>query len=77
MTREVFDEIICRVCKINKEELSDELKLKEDLYLTSIKAMVLFSELETKENKELDYTQLQSVRTVSELWKLMNNGENE
>ncbi|MCR5201762.1 MAG: acyl carrier protein [Lachnospiraceae bacterium] len=67
-----FKEIIAQYSKVKPEEMTDEMRFREDLGFTSLDFMSFLGELEDSFDIELEEENAASVYTIGEALDLMN-----
>ena len=73
MTREMqFKEVVAQYCEVAPEEMTDEMRFREDLGFSSLDFMSFLGELEDTFDVELEEEDALKVFTVGEALKLLN-----
>ena len=76
MNRETqFKQIIAQYCEVRPEEMTDEMKFREDLGFSSLDFMSFLGELEDTFDVELDEESVLRVLTIGEALSLLNGLE--
>lgn len=70
MTKESLKRLISEISGFNLSQITDNADLKNDLLLSSVKAMLLVAEIENDLGYSLDYGAFRKINTVEELWSL-------
>ena len=73
MIREMqFKEVVAQYCEVAPEEMTDEMRFREDLGFSSLDFMSFLGELEDTFDVELEEEDALKVFTVGEALKLLN-----
>lgn len=73
MTREMqFKEVVAQYCEVAPEEMTDEMRFREDLGFSSLDFMSFLGELEDTFDVELEEEDALKVFTVGEALELLN-----
>lgn len=73
MTKEMqFKEVVAQYCEVAPEEMTDEMRFREDLGFSSLDFMSFLGELEDTFDVELEEEDALKVFTVGEALKLLN-----
>ncbi len=68
-----FIELIAEYCEVPADEITDEMRFREDLAFTSLGFMALLGELEDAFDIELEEEDALNVTTVGEAYKMLMN----
>ncbi len=78
MTQEMqFKTIIAQYCKVSPEEMTGEMRFREDLGLSSLDFMAFLGELEDTFDVELEEEDAVQVRTIAEALELLERLQKE
>ena len=76
MNREAqFKQIVAQYCEVKPEDMTDEMKFREDLGFSSLDFMSFLGELEDTFDVELEEESVLKVFTVGEALQLLNGLE--
>ena len=67
-----FKEVVAQYCEVAPEEMTDEMRFREDLGFSSLDFMSFLGELEDTFDVELEEEDALKVFTVGEALKLLN-----
>lgn len=67
-----FKELVAEFCSVPADELTNDMRFREDLELSSLDFMTFLGDLEDEFDVELDVTQAQDITTIGEALDLMN-----
>ena len=70
-----FKEIVAQYCEVSPEEMTGEMKFREDLGFSSLDFMSFLGELEDTFDVELDEESVLKVFTIGEALDLLNGLE--
>ena len=68
-----FKEIAAQYCNVAAEDMTDEMRLREDLGLSSLDFMSFLGELEDEYDIELDQDEAVKVVTIGDALEMMNS----
>jgi len=68
-----FKALIAQYSEISEDEMTDDMRFREDLGFTSLGFMSFLGDLEDTFDVELDQDEALQVRTVGEAIEMMNN----
>ena len=78
MTQEMqFKEIVAQYCDVKAEEISDDMRFREDLGFSSLDCMAFLGELEDTFDIELEEEDALKVRTIAEALVLLERLQQE
>ena len=76
MNREAqFKQIVAQYCEVKPEDMTDEMKFREDLGFSSLDFMSFLGELEDTFDVELEEESVLKVFTIGEALELLNGLE--
>lgn len=76
MNREAeFKKIVAQYCEVSPEDMTDEMKFREDLGFSSLDFMSFLGELEDTFDVELEEESVLKVFTIGEALELLNGLE--
>ena len=70
-----FKKIVAQYCEVSPEDMTDEMKFREDLGFSSLDFMSFLGELEDTFDVELDEESALKVFTIGEALELLNRLE--
>ena len=70
-----FKKIVAQYCEVSPEDMTDEMKFREDLGFSSLDFMSFLGELEDTFDVELEEESVLKVFTVGEALQLLNGLE--
>lgn len=70
-TEQQFKEIIAQYCEVAVEDMSGDMRFREDLGLSSLDFMSFLGELEDTFDVEFEEEQVMQVRTIREAVELL------
>ena len=70
-TEQEFKEIIAQYCEVTVEDMTGEMRFREDLGLSSLDFMSFLGELEDTFDVEFEEEQVMQVRTINEAVELL------
>ena len=70
-----FKQIVAQYCEVKPEDMTDEMKFREDLGFSSLDFMSFLGELEDTFDVELEEESVLKVFTVGEALQLLNGLE--
>ena len=71
----LFKSIVAQYCRINPEDIKDDLRFREDLGLSSLDFMSMLGELEDEFDLSLDEDKVINIRTIHEALNLIDTTE--
>lgn len=78
MTKEMqFKSIVAQYCEVKPEEMSNDMKFREDLGFTSLDLMSFLGELEDTFDIELEEEDIFKVQTIAEALDLLEELQQE
>ena len=66
-----FKKIIAQYCNVKAEDMTDDMRLREDLGLSSLDFMTLMGELEDTFDVELEQENAANVRTIADAMQML------
>ena len=74
MTQEMqFKTIVAQYCKVKPEEMTNEMRFREDLGFSSLDFMSFLGELEDEFDVELEEEEVLQIRTLQEALEMLEN----
>ncbi len=74
MTQEMqFKEIVAQYCAVKPEEMTDEMRFREDLGFSSLDFMSFLGELEDSFDVELEEEEVLKVLTIADALKMLES----
>lgn len=74
MTQEMeFKTIVAQYCQVKPEEMTNEMRFREDLGFTSLDFMSFLGELEDQFDVELEEEEVLQIRTLQEALEMLEN----
>ena len=70
-TEQKFKELVAQYCEVSPEEMTGEMRFREDLGLSSLDFMSFLGELEDTFDVEFGEEQVWQVRTIEEAVELL------
>ena len=67
-----FKQLVAQYCEVAAEDMTDDMRFREDLGFTSLGFMSFLGELEDNYDIELDQEKAEQVRTIGEAIEMMN-----
>ena len=68
-----FKNLIAQYCEVAAEDMTDDMRFREDLGFTSLGFMSFLGEIEDNYDVELDQDNALQVRTVGEALEMLNS----
>ncbi len=68
-----FKNLIAQYCEVAAEDMTDDMRFREDLGFTSLGFMSFLGELEDNYDVELDQDNALQVRTIGEALEMLNS----
>ncbi len=75
--KEEFKKIVAKYCEVSPEEMTDEMRFREDLGFSSLDFMSFLGELEDTFDVELEEERVLKVFTIGEALELLEELEAE
>ncbi len=66
-----FKELVAQYCEVPAENITDDMRFREDLGFTSLGFMSFLGDLEDNFDVELDQEKAEQVRTIGEALEMM------
>ena len=66
-----FKKIIAQYCNVKAEDMTDDMRLREDLGLSSLDFMTFMGELEDTFDVELEQENAANVRTIADAMQML------
>lgn len=70
-TEQKFKELVAQYCEVSPEEMTGEMRFREDLGLSSLDFMSFLGELEDTFDVEFEEEQVLQVRTIEEAVEML------
>ena len=70
-TEQKFKELVAQYCEVSPEEMTGEMRFREDLGLSSLDLMSFLGELEDTFDVEFEEEQVLQVRTIEEAVEML------
>lgn len=70
--KEKFLELVAQYCEVAPEEMTPELRFREDLHFSSLDFMAFLGELEDTFDLDVDEDEVLKIRTVGEALAYLN-----
>ena len=70
---EEFKQLIAQYCDVPAEDITDDMRFRDDLGFSSLSFMTFLGELEDLLDVELDQDQVLQVQTVGEALEMLDN----
>lgn len=68
-----FKKIVAQYCSVKAEDMTDEMRFREDLGLSSLDFMSFLGELEDAFDVELDSEEMKDVHTIGDAMKMLED----
>ena len=66
-----FKELVAQYCEVSAEDITDDMRFREDLGFTSLGFMSFLGDLEDTFDVELEQEKAEQVRTIGEALEMM------
>ena len=67
-----FKKLVAQYCEVSAEDMTDDMRFREDLGFTSLGFMSFLGELEDEYDVELDQEEAANVQTIGDAIEMMN-----